>query len=139
PHLQLPRRGFARTIPTSDTPIFCEIAPSHGERENMAEPLIDLKALLVERDECNAGTVTKLREGLAQGGPQFKNLRDVADLLKKKIESAPPAAQKNLHLKLGVVSYFLGQTHTAIDHLRHAEGALANFYLGRALASRGEY
>ena len=105
----------------------------------MADPLIDLKALLVEREECNAGTVTKLREGLAQGGPQFKNLRDISDLLKKKIEHSAPAAQKNLHLKLGVVNYFLGQTHLSIDHLKHAEGALANFYLGRALASRGEY
>ena len=105
----------------------------------MAEPLIDLKALLVEREECNAGTVTKLREGLAQGGPQFKNLRDVAEMLTKKLEGAAPPAQKNLQLKLGIVCYFIGQTHEAIDHLRHAEGALANFYLGRALASRGEY
>jgi len=30
----------------------------------MVEPLlIDLKALMVEREDCDAGTVTKLREG----------------------------------------------------------------------------
>ena len=35
----------------------------------MAEAmLIDLKALLVEREDCDAGTVQKLREALAQGG-----------------------------------------------------------------------
>jgi len=105
----------------------------------MAEPLIDLKALLLEREECNAGTVAKLREGLAQGGPQYKSLREVGEALQKKLETAQPAAAKNLNLKLGIVTYFQGNLDQAIDHLRHADGALANFYLGRALASRGEY
>lgn len=105
----------------------------------MAEALIDLKALLVEREECNAGTVAKLREGLAQGGPQFKHLREVGELLKKKLDSAPSSSTKNLHLKYGVVSYFLGQVPQAIEHLRQADGALANFLLGKALTSRGEY
>jgi DNA-directed RNA polymerase subunit alpha len=105
----------------------------------MADSLIDLKALLVEREECNAGTVAKLREGLAQGGPQFKNLREVGDSLAKRAETATGPAQKNLHLKLGIVRYFQGQTSQAIDHLRQADGALANFYLGRALASQGQY
>lgn len=105
----------------------------------MAEPLIDLKALLVEREECNAGTVAKLREGLAQGGPQFKNLREVGDSLNKKLESASGQTQKNLHLKLGIVRYFQGQTNQAIEHLKHTDGALANFYMGRALTSQGHY
>ena len=30
--------------------------------------LIDLKALLVEREDCDAGTVQKLREGAGPGG-----------------------------------------------------------------------
>ena len=38
----------------------------------MNETLIDLKALLVEHEDCDAGTVQKLRNGLAQGGPQFR-------------------------------------------------------------------
>jgi DNA-directed RNA polymerase subunit alpha len=105
----------------------------------MAESLIDLKALLVEREECNAGTVAKLREGLAQGGTQFKTLREVGDLLTKKLESASGAPQKNLQVKLGIVRYFQGQTSQAIEHLKHADGALANFYLGRLLASQGHY
>ena len=105
----------------------------------MAEPLIDLKALLVEREECNAGTVTRLREGLAQGGPQFKNLREIGDVLAKKLEGASGPAQKNLNMKLGIVRYFQGQTHQAIESLKHADGALANFYLAKALASQGQF
>lgn len=106
----------------------------------MVEPmLIDLKALLVEREDCDAGTVQQLRNALAQGGTQYRTLRDVTDILKKKLETAQPAQHKRMNLKLGIASYFLGYTSQAIEHLRHAEGALANFYLGRALGSRQEY
>src|SRR5918911_1016428 len=106
----------------------------------MVEPMmIDLKALLVEREDCDAGTVQQLRNALAQGGNQYRSLRDVTEALKKKVESAPPAAAKRWHLKLGIASFFLGYMGQAAEHLRQAEGALANFYLGRALASRQEY
>ena len=101
--------------------------------------LIDLKALLLEREDCDAGTVQKLREALAQGGTQYRTLRDVTDQIKKKLETAGGAAAKKWHLKLGIASYFLGYTQHAAEHLRQAEGALANFYLGRALASRQEF
>ena len=40
------------------------------------DQVIDLKALLVEREDCDAGTIQKLREGLAQGGTQFKALKE---------------------------------------------------------------
>jgi DNA-directed RNA polymerase subunit alpha len=104
----------------------------------MAEQLlIDLRALLVEREDCDAGTVQKLREALAQGGNQYRSLRDVTDVLRKKLEAAPAA--KKWHLKLGIALFFLGHTNEAADHLRSAEGALANFYLGRALVSRHEF
>src|SRR5262249_1590694 len=46
---------------------------------------------------------------------------------------------KKLHLKLGIARFFLGYSAEAVQQLRQAEGALANFYLGRALVSRGEY
>jgi DNA-directed RNA polymerase subunit alpha len=102
----------------------------------MVEPMqIDLKALLVEREDCDAGTVQKLREALAQGGTQYRALRDVADALRKKLESASGAAAKKWHLKLGIAEFFLGHTTDAANDLRQAEGALAGFYLGRALVS----
>src|SRR5438093_4506373 len=103
------------------------------------ESTIDLKALLVEREDCDAGTVQQLRNALAQGGTQYRSLRDVADVLKKKLESATGAAAKRWHLKLGVSQFFLGHVGEAVEHLRQSEGALGNFYLGRALASRQEH
>jgi DNA-directed RNA polymerase subunit alpha len=83
--------------------------------------------------------VQRLREGLAQGGPQFKNLREVTDALRKKLETAAPAQAKKLHLKLGIANFFLGHMGHAVENLKQSEGALATFYLGRALASRQEY
>ncbi|HEV3120031.1 MAG TPA: DNA-directed RNA polymerase subunit alpha C-terminal domain-containing protein [Gemmataceae bacterium] len=100
---------------------------------------IDLKALLVEREDCDAGTVRQLRNGLAQGGNQYRTLKEVGDVLKKKLEAAPPASQKKWHLKLGIAAFFLGHLGEAVQHLQQAEGAVAHFYLGRALASRQEY
>lgn len=106
----------------------------------MVEPmLVDLKTLLVEKEDCDAGTVTKLREGLAQGGKQFKALRDVADVLRKKLEGTSGATAKKWRLKLGIALFFLGHLGESIEHLRQADGALANFYLGRALADRREF
>ena len=101
--------------------------------------LIDLKALLVERDECNAGTVQKIREALAQGKTQYRTLRDVTEILKKKAETAAPAQAKTWHLKLGIASFFLGHLGDAVEHLKQAESALAAFYLGKALADRQEF
>ncbi len=106
----------------------------------MVEPLlIDLKALLVEREDCDAGTVQKIREALAQGRTQYRTLRDVADVLKKKTETAAAPVAKKWHLKLGIASFFLGHLGDAVEHLKQAEGALANFYLGRALVERPDY
>ena len=77
----------------------------------MVEPmLIDLKALLVEREDCDAGTVQQLRNALAQGGTQYRTLRDVTETLKKKLEAATGAAAKRWHLKLGIALFFLGYT-----------------------------
>jgi DNA-directed RNA polymerase subunit alpha len=106
----------------------------------MVEPmLIDLKALLVEREDCDAGTVQKVREALAQGGTQYRTLRDVTQVLKKKAEAASGAPAKRWHLKLGIALFFLGHLNEATEHLRQAEGALAYFYLGRALVERHEF
>ncbi len=98
--------------------------------------LIDLKALMVEREDCDAGTVEKLRAGLAQGKTQYRTLRDVTDVIRKKLESASGTQAKRWHLKLGIACYFLGHLGEAAEQLKHAEGALANFYLGKALLER---
>lgn len=105
----------------------------------MVDHLIDLKALLVERPDCDSGTVQQLRNALAQGAQQFTTLRDVTQVLEKKLAAAPPAQQKTWHLKLGIAAFFLGHTEQAVENLRQADTALANFYLGRALVSRNEH
>jgi len=103
----------------------------------MVEPLlIDLKALLVEREDCDAGTVQKLREGLAQGKTQYRTLREVTEALRKKAEGATGAVAKRWQLKLGIASFFLGHLGEAVEALKQAEGALASFYLGRALLEK---
>lgn len=105
----------------------------------MAETmLIDLKALLVERKDCDAGTVQRLRDGLAQGKTQYRTLREVNDALKKKLEAASGPIAKKLRLKLGIVNFFMGHLGDAIENLREAEGALSGFYLGKALLERGQ-
>src|SRR3954453_7445278 len=105
----------------------------------MPEMLIDLKALLVEREDCDAGTVQQLRNGLAQGGSQFRTLRDVTQALQKKLENAAAPVAKKIHLKLGIAYFFLGHPAQSIEHLRQAEGTLASFYLGRALLAHHDY
>jgi DNA-directed RNA polymerase subunit alpha len=108
----------------------------------MAEVMLtDLKALLLEREDCDAGTVQKIREALTQGKSQCRSLQEVATAIKKKLETAAnnPAVGKRWHLKLGIVSFFLGHLRDAVEHLKQAEGALANFYLGRALVERRDF
>ncbi|MGL6073958.1 MAG: DNA-directed RNA polymerase subunit alpha C-terminal domain-containing protein [Fimbriiglobus sp.] len=105
----------------------------------MTDPLIDLRALLVEREEFEGSMVSKLREGLAQGGAQVKALKDINETLTKRIASAAPPQQKKLHLKLGVVHFYLGHMNEAVDHLKQSDGPLAAFFKGRALTQRGEY
>jgi DNA-directed RNA polymerase subunit alpha len=105
----------------------------------MTENLIDLRALLVEREDFEGSMVSKLREGLAQGPTQIRGLKDITDTLSKRLATAAAPAQKKLHLKLGVVQYFLGHMAVSIEHLKQAEGPLAAFFLGRAYTHRGEY
>lgn len=105
----------------------------------MTEPVIDLRALLVEREEFEGAMVNKLREGLAQGPNQVRALKDINDTLAKRLAVSAGPQQKKLHLKLGVVHFFLGHTNQAVDHLKQSDGPLAAFFLGRALALRGDH
>ncbi|MCZ2340962.1 MAG: tetratricopeptide repeat protein [Bacteroidales bacterium] len=105
----------------------------------MTEQLIDLRALLVEREEFEGSMVAKLREGLAQGAAQVRNLKEINEILTKRLTAAAPAQQTKLHLKLGVVQFFLGRMGLAVEHLAQAEGPLAAFFLGRAHTQQGAF
>ena len=104
----------------------------------MTESLIDLRALLVEREDFEGGMVNRLREGLSQGGPQVRNLKDIIDTLTKRLAAAAAPQQKKIHLKLGIASYFLGHVRNAVDQLKQAEGPLAAFFLGQAHVALGQ-
>lgn len=99
----------------------------------------DIKALFLEREDCDAGTVQQLRNGLSQGAAQYKALRDAVDAMKGRLEAATGPAAKKWHLKLGIANYFLGRIRDAADHLQQADTALSQFYLGRALVSLQDY
>jgi DNA-directed RNA polymerase subunit alpha len=105
----------------------------------VTEPVVDLKALLVEREEFEGSMVSKFREGLAQGPNQIRALKDIADTLQKRLVVAAAPQQKKLHLKIGVAHYYLGHTGQAIEHLKQSEGPLAAFFLGRAHVLRNEF
>jgi DNA-directed RNA polymerase subunit alpha len=99
----------------------------------------DIKALFLEREDCDAGTVQQLRNGLAQGPSQYKSLGDAVEAMKSKLVTAATAQQKKWHLKIGIASFFLGRMRDATSNLKQAEGALANFYLGRSFASLRDF
>ena len=105
----------------------------------MTETLIDLRALLVEREEFEGGMVSKLREGLAQGGPQIRTLREIIEILNKRLAVAAGPQQKKIHLKLGIAHYFIGNMASSVENLEKSEGPLAAFYLGQAHVNRHEY
>lgn len=98
----------------------------------------DIKALFLEKEDCDAGTVQRLREGLRQGPSQYKALREVVETMTQREQVASGAAAKKWQLKLGIANYFLGRLKDASQYLRQAETPLAQFYLGRALASLHE-
>ncbi len=104
----------------------------------MTETLVDLKALLVEREDFEGGMVGRLREALAQGGGQIRNLKEILDILTKRLAVAAPPQQKKIHLKLGIVNYFLGYARAAAENLQKAEGPLAAFWLGQAHVAIGQ-
>ena len=104
----------------------------------MTETLVDLRALLVEREDFEGGMVSKLREGLAQGGPQVRHLKECIDILHKRLAVAAGPQQKKIHLKLGVANYYLGHVRAAVDHLKQADGPLAAFFLGQAHVALGQ-
>ncbi|QEL13827.1 tetratricopeptide repeat protein [Limnoglobus roseus] len=105
----------------------------------MTETLIDLRALLVEREDFEGSMVSRLREGLAQAPAQIKNLREISEVLEKRLAVSAGPAQKKIHLKIGVAQFYLGHMDKAVEHLKQSEGPLAAFFLGRAYNARQEF
>ncbi|MFO0822676.1 MAG: hypothetical protein U0792_06080 [Gemmataceae bacterium] len=60
----------------------------------MTEPLIDLRALLVEREDFEGGMVSRLREGLAQGRFPSAPMREITDTLSKRLAVAAARSRR---------------------------------------------
>ncbi|HVJ80848.1 MAG TPA: DNA-directed RNA polymerase subunit alpha C-terminal domain-containing protein [Planctomycetia bacterium] len=101
-------------------------------------PLINLAALLIERDEMNAGVVSQVRSALAEAPSQFKSLREVADKLEAQLAAGKGDASK-IQLKLGIASFFLGRMDRAAELLKHGKTALALYYQGQSLIELRHY
>src|SRR5882724_119423 len=124
--LNVNRQGLAFShLEDYINPFHLQTFPFAGGTFEMVDTiLIDLKALMVEREDCDAGTVEKLRAGVAQGKTQYRSLREAADALKKKVDAnAGTATGKRWHLKLAIAQYFLGHLTDAIENFKQAEGA----------------
>ena len=132
----LPTRGKGRPADRSRPSLHPAVRVLVGcwpvESRSVTEPLIDLRALLVEREDFEGGMVSRLREGLAQGGPRSATSRKSPTSFRSGSRSPPDRSRRRLHLKLGIAYYFLGHIRTAVEHLSKAEGPLAAFFLGQA-------
>ena len=112
----------------------------NSETARWASRQIDLKALLVEHEDCDAGTVQKLRNGLAQGGTAVPHAarrdRDAARRGSSRHGRQPEEAAPEARHRL-LLPRLHGAGRRAPPAGRHAPWP--TFYLGRALAARGEY
>ena len=101
-------------------------------------PLIDIRSLLLERDDMDAGVVQQLKTALAESPAQHRTLKEVAETLEEQVSLGDGRGPARA-LKLGIASYLLGRTERCAELLADAKGPLAQFYLGLALIDLGRY
>jgi hypothetical protein len=87
----------------------------------MVDHLIDLKALLMERPDCDAGAVRRLRNALARGGTRYRPSKDVTELFEKKTDSRTSRTAKNMACGLVSPPSFVGRTAKAVEHFVRPE------------------
>lgn len=105
----------------------------------MAEmPLINISALLLEKEEMNAGVVQQLRTGLSEAPTQFLVLRSAVEKLEGHLETGKGDPTK-IRLKLGVACHLVGRMDRAVEMLLGLRGGLAQFYLALSLTEMGRY
>ena len=71
----------------------------------------DIKAMFLEKEDCDAGTVQRLRDGLSQGAQQYKSLREAVDAMHTKVEAGGPTVTPPTHRGFGtrVMENMIGQ------------------------------
>ena len=101
-------------------------------------PLINLPALLLEREEMDAGVVQQIKTALTEAPSQYKSLRDATDQLEQRLISGK-GNPEILALKVGVCSYFLGRMDRSAELLSTLKTPLSQFYNGLALNDLGRH
>ena len=76
--------------------------------------------------------------GWPRAGRRSATSRKSPTSSQKRLAVAAGPQQKKIHLKLGIVDFFLGHIRTAVEHLTKAEGPLAAFFLGQAHVYLGQ-
>ena len=95
----------------------------------------DLKRLVLVNDTFGPREVRQMQDAIARDFSQYQVLRDSVNELQAKEEQTPAS-----NVRLGVCLYLLGRYYRAIEVLRQADGgALAHFFLAKALFAREEY
>jgi DNA-directed RNA polymerase subunit alpha len=95
----------------------------------------DIKRVVLENDTFGPREVRQMQEVIARDFSQYQTLRDAVGELQTKEEQTPAS-----NVRLGVCLFILGRYYRSIEVLRQADGgALAYFYLGKALFAREDY
>lgn len=101
-------------------------------------PLINVSALLLEREDMDAGVVQQLKTALSESPKQYTALRTATEKLEQNIQQGKGDAAKS-RLKLGVALFLLGRVSKAAELLESAKTALGQFYHGLALNEMGRH
>jgi DNA-directed RNA polymerase subunit alpha len=96
---------------------------------------VDIRDIVLSNNTFGPREISQLTQTIAEDYQQFSLLRDAVSELEAREDRTPAAA-----VRLGVCQYLLGRYRQAVETLRSADGgALAHFYVGRALFSLGKY
>ena len=94
--------------------------------------MVNVDALLLEKDDMDAGVVSQLRSALAEAPEQFDNLKAATDKLERDLEAGKGDAA-TLKLKAGIANFLIGKNNRAVEMLGDLKKPLALFYHGLAL------
>lgn len=101
-------------------------------------PLINVTALLLEREDMDAGVVQQLKTALAESPKQYTTLREATAKLEENLERGKGDPAK-LQLKIGIASFLVGKMDRASEMLSNAKTALGQFYYGLTLIEQGKF
>jgi len=98
----------------------------------MVTATFDIKQVVLLSGTFGPREVRQISETIARDYAQYQLFRDAVNELQSRDEQSPAS-----NVRLGVCLYLLGRYYRAIEVLRKADGgALAHFFLGKALFAR---